>query len=87
MFPSEILNARLCRSISNVQIFPLLKPLSHQGGVLAAFYKNAERQGENRENSMDTVAGTPLNAVGNPRTPRVGVSFGHAQNKRHHSAF
>ena len=25
-------------------------------GVLAAFYKNAERQGERRENSMDAVA-------------------------------
>ena len=33
-----------------------VKPLSHQGGVLAAFYKNAERQGERRENSMDAVA-------------------------------
>ena len=33
-----------------------IKPLSHQGGVLAAFYKNAERQGERRENSMDAVA-------------------------------
>ena len=33
-----------------------LKPLSHQGGVLVAFYKNAERQGERRENSMDAVA-------------------------------
>ena len=34
----------------------IFKPLSHQGGVLAAFYKNAERQDERRENSMDAVA-------------------------------
>ena len=67
-----------------------LKPLSHQGGVLAAFYKNAERQGERRENSMDAVATrwelhrTPWEIL-----ERQGLAFlldSDAQNKRHHSA-
>ena len=47
-----------------------VKPLSHKGSALAGFYINAERRGERGRNK----AGTPSNAMGNPRTPKAGVS-------------
>ena len=35
----------------------------------------------NATNAVAHDLASPANAVGNPRTPRVGVSFGHTQNK------
>ena len=56
-------------------------PLSHQGGVLQKCRTPRWTPWELQGRSGNAV-GTPSNAVGNPRTPRVGVSFGHAITRR-----
>jgi len=57
----------------------MLKPLSHQSGVLTALKKIAEHRGARCANAS--------NAVQSPRTPCGGVYFEHAQNKRCGLAF
>jgi len=65
----------------------LLKPLSHQSGVLTEFpqrLKNAGARCANASNAVQTLHG---NAMQSPRTPCIGVYFEHAQNKRRGLAF
>jgi len=62
----------------------LLKPLSHQSGVLTAFPLRLKKKGRTPRCALCKRRG---NAVQSPRTPCGGVYFGHAKNKRHGLAF
>ena len=75
----------------------LVKPLSHQGGVLTATARRA-RKTQNAElravkspraprDRRGIAVASPLDAVGSPRTPCHGAHFVHAQSARRGSAF
>ena len=75
----------------------LVKPLSHQGGVLTATARRA-RKTQNAEvravrypiaprDRRGIAAASPLDAVGSHRTPCHGANFVHAQSARRGSAF
>ena len=71
----------------------LLKPLSHQGGVLTVIPRRPKKcrtprcaQYERKHHRSNAVA-SPLDAVGSHRTPSDGAHFEHTQNKHRRSAF
>ena len=75
----------------------VIKPLSHQGGVLTATARRA-RKTQNAEvravrspraprDRRGIAVASPLDAVGSPRTPCHGAHFVHAQSARRCSAF
>jgi len=70
--------------------FCVLKPLSHQSGVLTASPQRLNKLQNAEVRAVQTPA-TPCkrcgNAVQSPRTPCGGVYFEHAENKRRGLAF
>ena len=88
---------RLFRRRSKKSSKLLVKPLSHQGGVLTATARRA-RKTQNAEvravrshraprDRRGIAVASPLDAVGSPRTPCHGAHFVHAQSARRGLAF